>query len=225
MEKQMEQDLLRQRPQEPQISVELQSIFLHHRQRQQEAGISLCITLEVRLIARAVLQWSSNPILTLRSMGIIFFGRTAAFNLSLLSCQIVTCRARVIAALRAENWEEVQSDRVTGIASVVGANEVKHWTVFNVPRRTELSEFLLANPKLSANEHSFGLDHAPHEVLIGPGLPPNDLLSEPHFPLVSIEYARAVEVYELATFAPVRMKARRDLAYTLCSAVTIDYEV
>jgi hypothetical protein len=227
MEQRMEQELLRLRPPEPQISIALQSRFLQHRQQQKEIGSPIRLTSEIKVIASTVVQWSSNPILTLRSMGMIFFGRTAAFNLSLLAGQIICCRARVVAAFRAENWEEVRSDQDTGIGSVVGANEVKNWSVLNVPQHTELSDFLNGTPKLLATEQSFGLDRAPDEVLIGPNLPPHDLLAEPHFPLVSIEYDRAIEVSEVVTIppAPRRTAPRRPaLSYQLCGQLMINYD-
>jgi hypothetical protein len=226
MEQRMEQDLLRLRPAEPQISIALQSRFLQHRQQQKETGAPIRLTAEIKVIAAVVIHCSSNPILTLRSLGMIFFGRTAAFNLSLLAGQIICCRARVITAFHAENWEEVRSDQDTGIASVVGANEVKHWSVFNVPQHTELSDFLKTTPRLLATEQSFGLDRAPDEVLIGPNLPPHDLLAEPHFPLVSIEYDRAIEVSEVATIPPAQRRIgprKTVLSFKFCSQVTIDY--
>ena len=126
-------------------------------------------------------------------MGIIYLGDAIAFNFSLFQAQIICCKTLALAKLKKENWVDVTDQYRKKLAVLVGSNEVKNWMIFQYPTNTKLSELLKENPKLIATESSFGLDHAPNFVLIGPGMPPDDVLNEPHFPLVSIQYERQME--------------------------------
>jgi hypothetical protein len=217
MEKHMEAELLRMHPLESQAGSILQNHFLRRRQTNEPINV----THEVTFIAHCALQWSpSSPVLLLKTMGIMFHDRVAAFNFSLVSGQLILCRARAIAAFRREGWADVPHPDV--ITVFVGANELKQWSAMTVPPGTELAEFLDANPKLMVTAQSFGLDHAPEEVRMGPGLPPKDVLSEPHFPLVSILFQqRPDSVWEVASYPPAPPKQRK-LEYCLKSQITID---
>jgi hypothetical protein len=217
MESMMEADVLRVRPLESQASSILQRHFMRRRQTPDPVNL----THEIKFIATCALQWCPNsPVLLLKTIGILFFDGVAAFNLSLVSGQLILCRARAIAAFHREGWQEIPSYDI--IATVVGANEVKHWSAMAFPAGTELAEFLTANPQLIASQQSFGLDRAPEEVLIGPGLPPKDVISEPHFPLVSIMYQQLQDkVQELVNVAPTVSRVRK-MEYCLTSQITID---
>ncbi|KAK8860749.1 hypothetical protein M9Y10_012414 [Tritrichomonas musculus] len=180
----------------------LQNEFMRLRRNQQKTQTDSKITDDLNFIAKYVNNNVSSPVPILKSLGILFFGRTAAFNLSILPALIICCRAKVMISLSKEGWTNVKSDQDTYLSSIIGYNQVKNWTVFNVPQKTNLSEYLEENQRLIATEHGFGLDHAPEEVLIGPGLPPQDILTEPHFPLVSIQYELALETKKVADFQP-----------------------
>jgi hypothetical protein len=209
----MELDLLRLRPHESQAGSILQNHFL----RQRQSGDPVNLTRDLKLVAMCALHWSPNPALLLKTIGILFFDGFAAFNLSLAAGHLVLCRARAIAAFAREGWREAGGHE--RIATVVGANEVKHWTAMGVPPGTELAEFLAGNPKLAVSEQSFRLDRTPDEVLIGPGLPPQDVLSEPHFPLVSIFYQQSTDAVSEVADVPPRA---RKMEYSLGYQITID---
>ena len=80
------------------------------------------------------------------------------------------------------------------------------------------------NPRLIATEQSFGLDHPPDEILIGPGMLPQDFLTEPHFPLVSIQYEWRYETHAIASFDPLEnaVKNRKKFSISECSHINID---
>jgi hypothetical protein len=217
MEVRMEAELLRIRPLESQAGSILRNHFLRRRQTSDPVNV----THDVTFIAACALQWSPlAPVLLLKTMGIMFHGCVAAFNFSLVSGQLILCRARAIAAFRREGWRDIPHPDV--ITAVVGANELKQWATMAVPAGTELAEFLDANPKLMVSPQSFGLDHAPVEVRMGPGLPPKDVLSEPHFPLVSILFQQHPDsVWQIASYPPAPPRQRK-MEYCLKYQITID---
>jgi hypothetical protein len=67
------------------------------------------------------------------------------------------------------------------------------------------------------------LDHAPQEILIGPGMPPQEALTEPHFPLVSIQYERTTEACDIASFEPLERVLQRNMKLERCFHVSIEY--
>ena len=168
--------------------------FLHLRE-QQKTGKQKekNLTEDIFNTFTMVIQNVGQPVQVLKSMGIIYLGDAIAFNFSLFQAQIICCQTLALAKLKKENWTDVTDAYRKRLAVLVGSNEVKNWMVFKYPTDTQLAEFLKDNPKLTATESSFGLDHAPNFVLIGPGMPPDDVLNEPHFPLVSIQYERQRE--------------------------------
>lgn len=181
----------------------LQNEFMRLRRiQQQQQNPEYKITNDIHMIAKFVNNNSNSPVPILKSLGILFFGSTAALNLSILPALIICCRAKTIISLAKEGWIQIKSDQNLNLSSIIGINEVKNWTLYNVPQKTSLSEYLEENQRLIANEHGFGLDHAPEEVLIGPGLPPQDILMEPHFPLVSIQYELKLETKKVIDLQP-----------------------
>ena len=140
-----------------------------------------------------VSQNVGQPVQVLKAMGIVFLGDAIAFNFSLFQAQVICCQTRALAKLRKEEWVDVSEQYKKRLGTLIGLNEVKNWMTFRYPPNSKLAEFLRENPKLIATESSFGLDRAPNFVLIGPGMPPDDVLKEPHFPLVSIQYERQME--------------------------------
>jgi hypothetical protein len=207
---------------ETEIRVFLQNDFVRLRQRQRESvDLPFKVSADIKSLAHYVNTHSLNPVTVLKSMGVMFFGATAGFKLSVLPGQLVSSKNRILQALRAEGWTSVESNQNTEIESLVGANELKNWVVLNVPGQSEISEFLSCNPRLIATEESFGLDHAPQEILIGPGMPPQEVLTEPHFPLVSIQYERATETVEVASFQPLQRAVERNMKIEHKDKVTI----
>lgn len=134
---------------EENICKHLRLYFL--KQRQQESvseDKKISITEDIQYTARAVCTNSLSPVPLLKSMGIVFFGRTAAFNLSTLPSQIILCRSRTLKAFKEEGWEDVKSDQDTNLASIIGANEVKNWIVLNLPPKSSLAQFYQKNHNL-----------------------------------------------------------------------------
>lgn len=197
----------------------LQNEFLRLRRiQQQQQKPESKITNDIHLIAKYVNNNAASPVPILKSLGILFFGKTAALNLSILPALIICCRAKTIISLSKEGWTQIESDQNKNLSSIIGFNEVKNWTTFNVPQNTNLSEFLEENQRLIATEQGFGLDHAPEEVLIGPGLPPQDILTEPHFPLVSIQYELALETKKVVDLQP----NKKQFSFSECSHFYFD---
>ena len=194
--------LITNRKTEKKIGEIIQNEFLKMRQNQEKKKISSKITDDLLLIAKYINANGYKPVPILKSLGILFFGRTAAFNLAVLTSLIICCRAKTMKLLSDEGWDLAKSDQDTNLASIVGFNNVKNWAVYNVPQKTSLSNYLEENQELIATEKSFGLDKAPPELLIGPGLPPQNVLTEPHFPLVSIQYELTIETVTIADAKP-----------------------
>ncbi|KAH0795609.1 hypothetical protein GPJ56_000488 [Histomonas meleagridis] len=200
------------------------SIIQHHflRLRQTENNKS-SLTEDISYTASFLNINVNDPVSVLKSMGIIFFGPTAAFNLSLLQSQVICCRAVVLSAFYQEGWTDVES-KDTNLSAVVGANQVKNWIVLKIPQQSNLTKLINENPRLIATEQSFGLDHTPDEILIGPGMPPQDVLTEPHFPLVTIQYEWTFETHTIATFDPLEnaVKNRKKLNISQCEHTDIE---
>jgi hypothetical protein len=209
----MEQDLLRLRPLESQGPGILHTHFFHLR----EKSTPINMTRDLQLIAQCALTWTVHPTVLLKTMGILFFDGIAAFNISLLAASLTLCRARTLTAFAREGWKEVAIPEK--IAPVVAVNELKLWTGLRIPTGTELCQFVASHPNLIATEQRFGLNKTPDEVLIGPGLPPHDGLSEPPFPLVPIFFQTVTEMAtEIASMPP---RTRR-MEYRLGDQITIE---
>lgn len=198
----------------------LQNEFMRLRriQQQQQQQTDSKITNDIHFIAKFVNNNASSPVPILKSLGILFFGSTAALNLSILPALIICCRAKTIISLTKEGWIQIKGDNNINLSSIIGYNEVKNWTLYNIPQNTNLSEYLKENQRLIATEHGFGLDHAPEEVLIGPGLPPQDILMEPHFPLVSIQYELKLETTKVIDLQP----KNKQFSFTDCNHLYLD---
>ena len=221
----METELLRSVETEAQISTYIQQTYLKQRKAQKQSGCRINISDDIFWIAKLVSQKCTNPVIILKSLGILFFGKTAAFNLSVLPSQLVCCRNLTLSALHDEGWKEVKEDQDTDVASIIGANEVKNWVVMNIPAQCEKITTLLTEvPELIASEASFRLDYVPNEILIGPGLPPQDVLTEPHFPLVSIQYERVLDTKSIADFSRLEeVVSQKNLVMAHCGSITIGY--
>ncbi|OHS95960.1 hypothetical protein TRFO_37899 [Tritrichomonas foetus] len=203
----------------------LQNEFLRLRQIQEKNKTSTKISDVFFIIAKYVNNNVYNPVPVLKSLGILFFGRTIALNLSILPALLICCRAKTIISLHKEGWEDVKSDQDTNLASIVGMNDVKNWAVYNVPQKTPLSEYLEENQRIIATEQSFGLNHAPEEILIGPGLPPQNILTEPHFPLVSIQYELTFDNAVVADAKPTNNSFSQNLELTLKQKKTGNFQI
>lgn len=144
----------------------------------------------------------AQPVQVLKSLGLILFKNAISFNFSLFSSRIICCKAILLQKLSKEGWKNVNGVYDKKVAALVGVNEVKNWSTFEYPTNSELGPFISTNEILIANESCFGLDHNPSFILIGPGMPPEDVLIEPHFPLVSIQYERTHETQVILNYIP-----------------------
>ena len=178
---------------EDEICKRIRLHFLKQRKSAEKLGNKVedpVISEDINYITQFIYNTVSNPVSVLKAIGIIFMGRTVALNIPILQSEIISCDKLTTSALRKENWESISDKQEVNLASLVGTNEVKNWTVYNIPQNTNLAKFISDKPTLIASERSFGLDHAPESLLIGPGFPPQDILTAPHFPLVTIQYER-----------------------------------
>ena len=200
----------------------LQQLFLKKRKMQKQHGEKINITNDIASLMEFVGQKCQNPVVMLKSMGMLFLGKTAAFNMAALNAQLVCCRCLAVSALHEEGWEDVKEDQDTGIGPMIGVNNVKKWVVMTIPAQSKVAEVLERAPKLVARESSLELDRQPREILIASGMPPPEGLTEPHFPLVSIQYELARESWNIADLAP---SPERKMEIVSCGSVDIDYEV
>ena len=65
----------------------------------------------------------------------------------------------------------------------------------NIPDVSAVAKLLDANPRFIASENNFLLDLQPEMVLIGPGMPQPNVVVEPYYPLVSLQYERTIDKY------------------------------
>ena len=211
---------------EAHLSNHLQQHFLKQRKMQKQRGEKMNITNDIACVMEFVAQKCQNPVVMLKSMGMMFLGKTAAFNMAALNAQLVCCRSLAVSALHREGWKDVKENQDTGIGSMIGVNNVKKWVVMSIPTQSKVAEVLASVPKLVARESSLELDRQPREILIASGMPPPEELKEPHFPLVSIQYELALEPWSIADIAPARHdQPERRMEIVNCGSVDIDYEV
>ena len=207
---------------EDQICKMLRTHFLRLRKEQEsdktkERPLSEDIKFTFSLVEHNV----SNPIQMLKTMGIIFLGKSIALNLSLFQTYVICCRSRTIQLLEEEKWIESGTKYKNQLVGLIGTNEIKNWSIFEYPPGSELEKYLKDHQNLIATEHSFGLDQSPEVFLIGPGLPPTDVLKEPHFPLVNIQYDRILDSFEVANFIPKNL-TKKNLKYNLINFQSIN---
>jgi len=201
---------------EDQICKIVRTHFLKLREEQkQDKSKEKPLTDDLKFTFSIVNHNVSNPVQTLKIMGIIYLGDSVALNLSLFQTQVICCKSRTLQLLQDENWKESTSKNRSKLAALIGANDVKNWMVFDVPETSDLQKYLRENRNLVATEHSFGLDQSPEVILIGPGLPPDDVLIEPHFPLVSIQYERVLDTSEVIDFSPTPCDFKRKISSRL----------
>lgn len=211
---------------EAHISNYVQQQYLRQRRVQKQNGKKINITDDISRLMKFIGHSCGNPVVVLKSMGLLFFGKTAAFNLSVLPSQLVCCRNLALSALHDEGWEDVKENQDTDVGSIIGVNDAKNWIVMNIPPRCEVAQILADAPALIARESSFGLDRTPNELLIGPNMPPPEVLTEPHFPLVSIQYEQVLEKWEIADLRGLESAVkRRDMKIVHCGSVDIEYDL
>ena len=168
--------------------------FLRLRDEQKSGKqMEKALTDDIYFTFNMVCQNVGQPVQVLKAMGIMYLGSVISFNFSLFQAQIICCQTRSLALLKQEGWIDVTDQYKKKLGSLIGSNEVKNWMTFKYPPNTELDKLLKDNSKLIATEACFGLDRAPNFILIGPGMPPDDVLTKPHFPLVSIQYEKQME--------------------------------
>lgn len=184
------------------------------------------LTEDISFTFNMVNQNVGQPVQVLKAMGIIFFGDAIAFNFSLFQAQVICCQSRALALLKQEGWTDVSSKYTKRLGALIGANEVKNWMTFSYPNG-ELSKYLENNKRLIATETCFGLDHAPNFILIGPDMPPDDVLIEPHFPLVSIQYERQMENATVVSIEPSSgaITPRKRFSSTAVRQINIPYNI
>lgn len=169
----------------------LQQQFTHL--RKQESNIN--ITSDLINVVNIIANRSNNPVSLLRTIGIIFLGkRTAAFNFFALQSQIICTRSLAMTSLVKEGWSEVENEKMN-LETIIGKNKVKNWTIMNIPDVSAVAKLLDANPRFIASENNFLLDLQPEMVLIGPGMPQPNVVVEPYYPLVSLQYERTIDKY------------------------------
>lgn len=220
---------------EDQMCKMVRSHFLRLREVQKndpnnEKPLSEDIQFTFRMVGSNV----TNPIQMLKTMGLILLGKALAINFSFFQSQVICCKTLAIKLLCDEGWVDVSSEYKDQLSNLIGANEVKNWTVYKFPPQSKFAEFLNSKDEsgrynydiYSATVKSFGLDHAPDMILIGPGLPPDDALMEPHFPLVSIQYEKTFDTAEVADFKPMpRLPANKKFSVSASWAINIPYTV
>ncbi|EAY22421.1 hypothetical protein TVAG_379000 [Trichomonas vaginalis G3] len=167
---------------------------------------------QIQFIINQVFINVGQPVQILKSLGILIFNKAIAFQFSVFTANIIVPKTIMIQKLKAENWKLAGTSYDQKIASLIGQNELKNWTAFELPDNCPLVHFIESNPNLIASEACFGLDTHPKFPFIGPGMPPEDVLIEPHFPLVSIQYERVTENelilhYEPSGTTPINKKS------------------
>lgn len=132
------------------ISDHLNTYFTLLRKNVGRCSVPSKIEDEILYILRFSLR-SSNPVLFLRNNGIILFDKCSAFNISLFSKLVHSCKSRLSACFQREGWSNnMKDDQMYKryLDRILSPNQSRLWSFREYPSSSQIVTFIKSTPQL-----------------------------------------------------------------------------
>ena len=172
--------------------------FYALRKKQNQNRDLTLLTEDILFVIRFVNESVSHPVSELYSMGIVILKSYICFNITVLQEILhINQKQKIISSLQVDNWNRATTDIYALLSKIIGENDAKNYFIYELPEKSDIYLYIHENPRLLATQMSINMKSTPL-------IPPHQITT--YFPLVSIQYERENEFFNIFDFDPKAAK-------------------
>lgn len=193
-DKNMEYGISPQHPELEKIKQIIRGHFQNLRQKQTQNRELTTMGDDIKFLVKFINDSIYFPIPVLRAVGVIILKNTIGFHQAVFPEFIKNSRFKN--KLMAEGWREIQGQQLD---SLIGAQNAKNYSLFEIPEISELYRYTLENPRVVATQETVNMPFKENSSHTN-----NSKISclDTPFPLVSIQYEREQTSYNIFEYLP-----------------------